>query len=202
MKKIALLLSCTILFAFVERIDPITAKERKYAADLLTATQQKINQNVKNLSAAQLKWKANAESWSVEDCMKHIAITEMGLWKLTDSIIQAAANPEKRAQIKATDEQVVSMIADRSQKAKAPEPLQPQNTPFQSASEALESFNTNRQKLIEYVNKTDKDIRNHVMEFPFGHFDSYQMILFIAAHSRRHTLQMEEVMANPGFPKQ
>jgi hypothetical protein len=31
--------------------------------------------------------------------------------------------------------------------------------------------------------------------------DPYQWLLFIAAHSERHTKQMLEVKADPGFPK-
>jgi hypothetical protein len=31
--------------------------------------------------------------------------------------------------------------------------------------------------------------------------DLYQVLILLAAHSARHTLQLEEVMASPGFPK-
>jgi hypothetical protein len=31
--------------------------------------------------------------------------------------------------------------------------------------------------------------------------DGYEWLLFIAAHSRRHTEQLEEVKADPNFPK-
>jgi hypothetical protein len=59
----------------------------------------------------------------------------------------------------------------------------------------------NGEKLIQYVKTTDADMRNHVVTFPPGSFDSYQMILFIASHSNRHTQQIEEVKADPNFPK-
>jgi len=65
----------------------------------------------------------------------------------------------------------------------------------------LESFKTNRAKLIEYVKATNDDLRNHVVTLPPGSFDSYQMILFIGAHSNRHTQQIEEVKSDPNFPK-
>jgi hypothetical protein len=32
--------------------------------------------------------------------------------------------------------------------------------------------------------------------------DLYQGLVLLAAHTARHTLQIEEVMASPGFPKQ
>jgi hypothetical protein len=201
MRKIAIICSLIAFCSFISFPDPITSKERKFATDYLTTVEKNLAKKVKGLSEAQLKYKPAADKWSVEDCLKHIAITEMGLWHMADSVINAAANPEKRSEVKSTDQQVIDMLNDRSHKFKAAEPVQPQNTPFNSAAEALESFKGNRHKLIEYVNTTDKDLRDHIMQFPFGSVDSYQMILFIGAHSQRHTKQIEEVMADPGFPK-
>jgi hypothetical protein len=55
--------------------------------------------------------------------------------------------------------------------------------------------------LTDFVATTSDDLRDHVVTLPFGSFDSYQMILFIAAHSNRHTQQIDEVKADPNFPK-
>ena len=79
--------------------------------------------------------------------------------------------------------------------------MEPQNTSYKSTPDALSSFFDNRKKLIEFVSTTDEDMRDHVVALPFGSFDSYQMVLFIAAHSNRHTKQIEEVKADPNFPK-
>lgn len=201
MKKLSVLIAATMLFAFVDRPASLTDAERKYAADLLQQTEDGVAKAVAGLSEAQLNFKPAPDKWSVSDCVKHIAITEQGLWQMTNGAIQAAANPEKRADIKATDEQVVQMIESREHKVKTAPPMEPQNTPYKSMTEALESFKTNRGKLIEYVKTTDTDLRNHVASLPMGTYDSYQMILFIAAHSNRHTQQMEEVKADPNFPK-
>jgi hypothetical protein len=49
------------------------------------------------------------------------------------------------------------------------------------------------------------DLRAHASpasESPFGkQMDAYEWILFIAAHSDRHTKQILEVKADPNFPK-
>ena len=156
---------------------------------------------VKGLSDAQLKFKPAADRWSVEECVKHIAIAEQLLWQMTEKGIQTAANPDKRSEIKSTDEQVVQMIENRTKKIQTMDPFKPENTPYKSTDEALASFRDNRAKLIEYVKATQEDLRNHVMTMPFGQIDSYQMILFIGAHSNRHTQQAAEVMADPNFPK-
>ena len=121
---------------------------------------------------------------------------------MTEQAISAPANPEKRAEIKTTDEQWISVITDRSKKFKASEPIQPQNSGFKSLDEALASFKETRDKIIDYVNNTKEDMRSHVVtSFPVGFIDSYQMTLFIGAHCNRHTQQLKEVMADPNFPK-
>jgi hypothetical protein len=39
------------------------------------------------------------------------------------------------------------------------------------------------------------------MDGPVGKMDGYEFILFIAAHSERHVKQIDEVKADPNFPK-
>jgi uncharacterized damage-inducible protein DinB len=201
MQKISVLLFIITLTAFTGIKDPINEKERKFAADFLTDTRNNLVDITKNLSDEQLKYKTAPDRWSVEECVKHIAAAENTLWMMADSIINTAANPEKRSEIKTTDDQVIAMITDRSFKAQAPEQLKPQNTPFKSYQEAIKAFAEKRDNLIQYVNSTDKDLRGHVVSFPIGTVDAYQILLFIGAHSKRHTLQIQEVMADPGFPK-
>ena len=201
MKRPLLFATAILLLSFVTPPDTISKKEKKSAATLLKDTEKGVFASVKGLSAAQLSYKPAADKWSVEDCLKHIAVTEQGLWAMTDAAIKAAANPEARADIKATDEQLVTNMEDRTHKIKTAPQLEPQNTPYKSATEALSSFKENRDKLIAYTKSTQDDLRNHVAALPFGKFDSYQMILFIAGHSNRHTQQIEEVKADANFPK-
>lgn len=190
-----------LMFSFIGADKTLTAKERKMATDLLKDTESGVEKAIAGLSADQLAFRANDSSWSVEGCVKHIAITEQMLWSVVEKAVQSPATPEKRANIKASDEEVIRMLEDRSHKVKTQEQMKPENTPFTSAEEALKSFKENREKLISYVNSTKDDLRNHVIEFPFGSFDAYQMILFIGAHSNRHTQQIDEVKAQPDFPK-
>ena len=131
----------------------------------------------------------------MEDCLKHIAMAEMGIWKAVTDGLSQPPNPEKRADIKMTDEQLVKDIQDRSSKFQAPEPLQPKNTSFKSAAEALTSFKENRNKLINYVDDTQEDMRNHVINFTVGVMDAYQLALFISSHSSRHTFQIKVSIA-------
>ena len=129
-------------------------------------------------------------------------MAEVGLWKTIQDGLSQAPNPEKQAEIKITDEQLLKGVLDRSTKFQAVEQLQPRNTPFKSGAEALASFKENSGKLIDYMNMTQEDMRNHVVNFPLGMMDAYQLVLMISGNSSRHTSQIKEVMADPNFPKQ
>lgn len=201
MKKLSVFVAALLLFGFVNKPISLTDHERKTAAELLQQTEDAVISSVAGLSEAQLNFKPAPDKWSVAECVKHIAVTEQGLWQMTNGAIQATANPEKRSEIKATDDQVVQMIESREKKVKTYSAMEPQNTPYKSLEEAMAAFKTDRTKLIEYVKTTNDDLRNHVATLPMGSFDSYQMILFIAAHSNRHTKQIDEVKADPNFPK-
>ncbi|MEJ7739031.1 MAG: DinB family protein [Chitinophagaceae bacterium] len=201
MRKFLLFVSAVVMLSFVSADNTLSKKERKMATKHLKDTQKDVINAMKGLSDAQLKFKPAPDRWSVEECLKHIAITEGSIWQMTEGFIKQAANPDKRAEIKSTDEQVIQMISSRNQKAQAQESVKPENTPYKSADEALQAFKASRAKLIDYVKSTNEDLRNHVAALPFGHFDTYQLILFIGAHSNRHMQQMEEVKADPGFPK-
>jgi hypothetical protein len=200
MKKLFLMASAVMMLSFLV-LDPISKKERKDAVKLLKDTEKGVKDQVKGLTEAQLKFKPAPDRWSIEECVKHIAKSEEMLWQMMDSVLKGAATPDKRSDIKLTDEQVVQRIEDRSSKIKTMEPLKPENIPLNGTEEALASFTNDRDKLIEYVKSTGSDLRNHMVTFPFGTIDTYQMVLFIAAHSNRHTQQIMEVKADPNYPK-
>ena len=178
----------------------LSKKERKFGLGIMKDTRDDAINATKGLSDAQLNFKAAPEKWSVKECLYHIAGAEKLLWTMFEGTMKAPANPEKRSEIKVTDEQVVKMVEDRTVKAQAPEPIQPKNTGFNSITEAAEDFKNSRGSHIKYLKNSTEDLRNHVVQMPFGYIDCYQFLLFMAAHSNRHTQQMNEVKANPGFP--
>jgi hypothetical protein len=113
--------------------------------------------------------------------------------------LKAPARPEGD-DVKAQDDQILAMIPDRSHKAQAPEPLKPTNR-FGTPQDSLKHFIEAR-KQTEDLLKAHDDLRAHATDGPFGKKqDAYQWILFVAAHSERHTKQMLEVKDDPNYPK-
>jgi hypothetical protein len=201
MKTMLFITAALFAFAFVIPAGTLSKKERKGAVQLLKSTEKDLHKELKGLSEAQLKYKPAPDRWSVEECVKHIAVSGNAIWQMTETGIKQPANPEKRSEIKMTDEQVVQGTEDRSTKRKTFDPLKPENSPYKSMDEALATLKTNQAQLIDYIKSTSDDLRNHVVALPFGTLDCYQMILFQAAHTNRHIQQIREVKADPGFPK-
>lgn len=201
-----------LLFAFItlafftastisEGVDNITKKERKEAVSYLKQTKKDLLKAVKGLSEAQLNFKATPDRWSIAECLEHITLAEMGLWQMYQGGMQQAADPAKRTDIKVTAEQIIKGLTDRSKKATAPEIAVPKGT-FKSYEATFAAFNKSRDSMIEYLQTTEDDLKNHTLQHPgFGTIDARQFILSMAAHGKRHTLQIEEVKVDPNFPK-
>jgi hypothetical protein len=179
----------------------LTAKERKFAVNHFKDSKNELLKNVKGLSEEQLNFKATPTSWSIVECFYHITLTEKGLWGMFESNMKGAATPEKRSLVKNKDEEIPRLVNDRTNKVQAPEPFRPDKATWKDLDDAMTEFKKNRNEHIKYVKTTTEDLRNHVFELPGAVMDGYQMLLFIAAHSERHTQQIKEIKANPGFPK-
>jgi hypothetical protein len=118
---------------------------------------------------------------------------------VTGEVMKAPPRQEGE-DVHAIDEMVLNMIPDRSHKFQAPEPLKPTNR-FGSPSGTLKHFNDARQQTEDFLRQHD-DLRAHATDSPLGKkLDAYEWILFVAAHSDRHTKQINEVKADPNFPK-
>jgi hypothetical protein len=84
----------------------------------------------------------------------------------------------------------------------APEFLKPTNR-WATEADVVKAFEESRQATMDYVRTTNDDLRDHFGPHPvLGPLDGYQWILLISAHSERHTKQIEEVKADPNFPKE
>ena len=201
MKKMLFFAIALATLSFMSAPTTLTKKERKSAVQLLKSTEKELFRTLKGLTDAQLKYKPAPDRWSIEECVIHIATTEEMLWQMTDAALKQPANPEKRADIKVSDEEIVKMVENRTEKRKTFDNLKPENSKYKTLDAALEALKASRNSLERYLRSTDDDLRNHVLTLPFGQIDSYQMILFMAGHTNRHTQQIQEVMADAGYPK-
>jgi len=161
----------------------------------------KLQKSVSGLSKEQLHFKPSAESWSVSQCLEHIIITEKMIFGMIQENMEKPINPDEREKIKFSDEEILAMAADRTEKYKAPEILVTKGK-YDDAEAALNDLKTQREELYSFIEATSIEaLRNRVNESPAGFTDAYQSLLFITGHSNRHLLQIEEIKTSADFPE-
>lgn len=177
-----------------------TAADRDKAMKYLESTKQGVLDATAGLSDAQWNFKPAPDRWSVAEVTEHIALAEGYLrGMIVDQVMKAPPRPEGD-DVAAIDEAVLAKVPDRSNKRQAPDPLKPTNH-FGSGTGALKVFTESRGQTEEFLT-SHNDLRDHAIDSPFGKkLDGYEWVLFIAAHSERHTKQILEVKADPSFPK-
>lgn len=201
MKSLLLLLILPVLFSsFAIKKTELSVAERKFAVDNLNQTRTDLINAVQGLSEAQLNFKPAPDRWSVLECVQHIALTSQGLFGFVQQTLKTPNDSAFKPTV--TDEQFIAMVEDRSHKAQAAEPFKPIHSPYKTLDETLKAFNDGRDSLVNYVQTTNDDLRDHIAVLPFAKVDAYQLILLISGHTNRHTQQVNEVKANPNFPKQ
>jgi hypothetical protein len=177
----------------------VTPAEKDRAMQYLESTRKNVLESTRGLSEAQWNFKAAPDRWSVAQVVEHIAAAEdLIRGMLVEKVMVAPAGDAGR-DVKKADEAVLTMVPDRTHKAQAPEPLVPTNR-FGSPEVAIKHFVESRTSTEDFL-KSATGLRDHVADSPLGKLDGYEFVLFIAAHSERHTKQINEVKADPNFPK-
>ncbi|HUN63610.1 MAG TPA: DinB family protein [Candidatus Sulfotelmatobacter sp.] len=180
----------------------ISLAERSRASAELEASRDEFLRATKGLSAAQWGFQPSPERWSIADCCEHVAIVEArALKRIAAAVQQAPADPSERAQIKLADDAIVPSALSRTNRLQAPEALLPtrRETPDNFVQELLQL----RSNTLAFVGSTQDNLRAHFLEHPLlGTLDTYQWVLLISGHMRRHAAQIEEIKSDPRFPKQ
>ena len=199
MKRLLFALCLTLLVAPALKAQNVSKEEVNSAVKYLQKTEAGVLAATKGLSEAQWNFKPATNRWSVAEVTEHIAAAEDFLMNLIQEQVMKAPGRTNAVDVKVIDEFVLKAIPDRTVKAQAPEPLQPDNR-FGSPQASLKHFKASRARTISFL-KTTKDLRGHAITSPLGkELDGYEWVLFIAAHSERHTKQIEEVKTSPGYP--
>lgn len=197
-------LLCSVMLVIVAALPVVgqdaSAEDRALALAYLQKTQTAFVASVAGLSEAQLTFKPGPTRWSVAETAEHIASAEDFLFGMIQEKVMTAPARTEQVNVKEIDDFILKAIPDRSKKATAPEPLMPTKR-FGSTAGSADHFKQSRAKTIAFL-KDNKELRAHAVDSPLGKkLDPLQWVLFIAAHSERHTKQIEEVKADAGFPK-
>jgi uncharacterized damage-inducible protein DinB len=171
---LALVLTCT---AHPASAGPMTAGERQRLVAHFEMTEAWLDDEVKNLSPGQMKFKMTPESWSIEEVVMHLAIAEPQYW---DQFKQSLARP-------------VQPDFTTTGEARVP---REQHADLKTAHA---SFKKLRAEMLTLAKDTQEDLRGR--QFLTASQDLYQWYLMISTHSMRHILQIREVKAHKNFPR-
>lgn len=175
----------------------LTQGERDFAMSNLHASRKLFLDSIAGLSEAQWKFKPAPDRWSIAEIAEHLILTEsMVFGTVTDKIMKSEAVTGQPAATKEQDEAVLVRARDRSKKATAPDGLTPASRYF-TPEAAAAKFRNVRDHSIAYIAKTQDDLRAHRGKT----MDAYQYFLLLAGHTERHVAQINEVKADPNYPR-
>jgi len=200
MKRLWTAVVVTLCLAATGHAQSLSNADREKAIKYLEETKQGVLKATEGLSEAQWNFKSGPDRWSIAEVAEHIAAAEDYIRGMVTEQVMKAPPRTEADDVKAIDDLVLAAIPDRTNKRQAPEPLKPTNR-FGSPAGSLKHFTESRAQTLQFL-QTHDDLRAHAADSPLGKkMDAYEWVLFIAAHSERHTKQINEVKADPNFPR-
>ena len=182
--------------------EPLTRGERDRAMSHLHATRKLFLDSIAGLTEAQWSFKPAPDRWSIAECAEHIAVSEDMLFLLvTAKILKSPPAAERKSGPSDKDELVLRSTADRSRKVETADFLRPKGR-WPTREALVAQFKQSRDRTIAFVEATAEDLRAHSAPNPvYQSLDAYQYILLMAGHTERHVAQINEVKADPNYPK-
>jgi len=180
----------------------ITAEERAKAIKLLNESEARTLDLLRNLSDEQLKFRPATNKWSVLEVAEHIMLSESEIFAAVQKTLETEPNPDWESKTKGKTEFLETAMLNRTHKAQAPEALVP--TGKLSREEVVARFKEVRARTLKFVEETQLPLKTYTRDHPvpvIGTLNAYQWLILIPLHNERHNLQIDEVIANPNFPK-
>lgn len=158
---------------------------------------------LESVSAEQARFQPDSSRWSILQVVEHLVLAEKFLFDiLKETLDKSKPLPDEQPlpDPEPMDRMILRQVADRSQKAKAPEQLIPKDR-FSNRDEAQLEFAKRRENTMEFVRNTKLDLRRYRLQGPAGPIDAHQWLLMMAAHTERHAKQIEEIKSHELYPK-
>src|SRR5688572_15471513 len=168
--------------------DALTDTDRAKLAAHLEKTSAAFLASVEGLTDAQWNYRAAEGRWTIAEVAEHIAASEKMLRDMTTGAMKEPTPADVLTDAR-KDDAVLAVIPNREKKFKTSEPLEPTNR-FQSPAASVQAFKSERAATLALA-RTGGDLRAYAAKGPMGNLDAYGYLLFISAHSERHTKQID-----------
>lgn len=146
---------------------------------------------VSDINDADFMKKPSKEVWSIAEVVEHLVLIDESLF---NSILHKAENvPDTTPETVPNDKILYVVPNPKYGKVTAPKNLVPQST-YNSKDEALMAFNTNRDRIENFVKTTDLPLQRVAFRhFALGLLNGMNWLVFIAAHCQRHINQIRNL---------
>jgi hypothetical protein len=161
-----------------------------------------------HLSAEQVNWKPNAESWSVAQCFEHLIVINSSYFPLLEKISRGEYKHSLKERLpllpKLFGKLVLNAVnPETERKLKASPKFQPSSSAI--GGDIIERFVQHQQRLIEHIKMIENlDLKKIIITSPVASFVTYSLLdgyKIIVAHEQRHFAQAKRVMQMSEFPK-
>ncbi|MGH9802181.1 MAG: DinB family protein [Blastocatellia bacterium] len=160
------------------------------------------------LSAEQLNWKPNADSWSVAQCLEHLMLAHGQMLAVFDQVLNGTKPARFIERLPFWSSlwgpmMIKMLVPDSTKKFKAPPAGQPSVSKLDP--QIVSQFAAHQRDAAEKIKAIEsRGLANVVMTSPFAGFITYSLLdacRIIAVHGRRHFEQARRVMAAEEFPE-
>ena len=190
------------------RTPHLQAEEAAFGRRYLEQTRDGVVEAIGVLTPAQWRFRPGPDRWWIADVTEHLAlIEELFHARIVPRLREPTPalpdrDPERMDALVLAwepDPATGVVIPGRASLGEAPPQLRP--TRLWNPAESLERFLAARSETAGLLDSLSDGIRLHVVEHPaIGPLDGYQWLLFLAAHSARHTAQIRGIRAHAMFP--
>ena len=156
------------------------------------------------LTVSQLNWQPSASSWSIGQCLEHLAIaTEVYLPPIGEALDRSSAGTVDEITPGAPSRWFIrNFIAPSTVKAKAPGKIAPgSNVDAAVLDRYLAAHHAARELVVRAANYDVNRIRFKNPFVPLLRFTVGTGLEIISKHAMRHLQQAERVKAHPQFPR-
>ena len=181
----------------------MNAQERQLVLDRFAASEALLLGKVEAMTPEQWNFCESADRWSAAQIMEHVVRVEQRVVSAIRKNLASGSPPVERPDASERDSELIRMVSNsRERKIVAPEPARPTGK-WPERGELMDVFRGTRAETIQFVRETGGNLRGY--SFPhiaFGELDCVQWLLVLAGHLERHAHQIEQIHADPKYPKQ
>jgi DinB superfamily len=171
----------------------LTDVERQRLLAHLDMTEHWLVDEVSKLSPAQLAFRPSPQSWTILEVVEHLVVVGPIYWQDLRAAMNSAPGGRSSTW---TDADILWYGIDRTHRDKAIPTEEPRRN-LRDVTAGLDAIRKAHAQLADYIKTTRDDLRSRIV--PRQGCDAYQWALMISTHEQRHTLQIREIKASPGF---